>query len=329
MTDVNRGPGVGRGTPVETLVTTDQRTIIGDGTKTGPLVAVGGAISVVVDDTSIGGDGTTAEPLHTIAFGTAVAVDGASIVGSGLAGNPLAAVGGPSGAGNSDGVTLQGTGLLVNPYAIKAVQHDTSLAGLGTVATPLSLAIQHDSSLTGLGTAGSPLATVEGTTGVAVDGTTIGGTGKTGAPLHVIPAGLDGEVAVAVDGTTISGNGLTATPLHVDPLGLADEVPVATDGVTITGNGTTAEPLTAVPSGIITAVPYTATGAEVFPITINFTPHTANTRYVMWWAPAGMASVPTSLDLPPGARTTGAFQVAAGAPFAPGDELVFFILPQP
>ncbi len=185
MTDVNRGPGVGRGTPVETLVTADQTTITGDGTKTAPLVAVGGAIAVVVDDTSIGGDGTTAEPLHTISFGTEVAVDGSSIVGSGLADNPLAVVGGPSGAGVSDGVTLQGTGLLVNPYAIKAVQHDTTLSGNGTVAVPLTVltdnadgvtlqgdglaaspfaikAVQHDTTLSGNGTVSSPLSVISG-----------------------------------------------------------------------------------------------------------------------------------------------------------------------
>lgn len=327
MTDVNRGPGIGRGTPVETLVTADQQSIVGDGTKTAPLVAVGGGVtSVVADGTSIGGNGTTATPLHTIADGTAVATDGVSIVGNGLAGNPLAAVGGPSGAGVSDGVTLQGTGTEPNPFAIKAVQHDASMSGSGTVAVPLALSIQHDSSLTGLGTAGSPLATVEGTTGVAVDGTTIGGTGKTGAPLHVILSGLDGQVTVAVDGTTISGNGLTGTPLHVDPLGLADEVPALADGITISGNGTTGNPLVAL---TLTALVYTALGTEGLAFTIDFSPAQANTRYVVGWAPNGMTSVPTSLDLPSTGRTTVSFPVNVGAPLVAGDKLVFFILPQP
>ena len=164
MTDVNRGPGVGRGTPVETLVTTDQQSIVGDGTKTAPLVAVGGGVtSVVVDGTSIGGNGTTATPLHTIADGTAVATDGVSIVGNGLADNPLAAVGGPSGAGVSDGVTLQGTGTEPNPFAIKAVQHGASLSGNGTVASPLAIAsVAHDSTMTGAGTVASPLSVVSG-----------------------------------------------------------------------------------------------------------------------------------------------------------------------
>lgn len=297
MTDVNRGPGIGRGTPVETLVTADQQSIVGDGTKTAPLVAVGGGVtSVVADGTSIGGNGTTATPLHTIADGTAVATDGVSIVGNGLAGNPLAAVGGPSGAGVSDGVTLQGTGTEPNPFAIKAVQHDASMSGSGTVAVPLALSIQHDSSLTGLGTAGSPLATVEGTTGVAVDGTTIGGTGKTGAPLHVIP------------------------------LGLADEVPALADGITISGNGTTGNPLVAL---TLTALVYTALGTEGLAFTIDFSPAQANTRYVVGWAPNGMTSVPTSLDLPSTGRTTVSFPVNVGAPLVAGDKLVFFILPQP
>src|SRR5271170_8495014 len=152
--------------PADSLVTADQKTITGKGNVFDPLAAVAGAIAVVVDDTSIGGDGTTAAPLHTLADGTEVladattvggngttgnalhvilpglydkvqvAVDGSSIVGDGTTGNPLAAVGGPSGAGVSDGVTLQGTGLLVNPYAIKAVQHDASITGNGTVGSP-------------------------------------------------------------------------------------------------------------------------------------------------------------------------------------------------
>jgi hypothetical protein len=230
VTEVNRGPGTGLGTPALSLVTADQKTIVGDGSNTEPLTVPPGTVTVIVDGTSIGGTGTTAAPLHTIAEGTAVAVDNETIVGTGLASSPLAAVGGSSGAGNSDGVTLQGTGLLVNPFAIKAVQHN------GT--------------LTGAGTAGSPLATVAGATAVAVDGTTIGGDGVTGDALAVIPAGLAAKVAVAADGVTITGTGLTASPLMAQ----GGTISVAVDGTSIGGTGKTAAALHTIAGGTAVAV---------------------------------------------------------------------------
>lgn len=41
---------------------------------------------------------------------------------------------------NTDGVTVQGDGSLATPIALKAVQHDATLAGSGTVADPLRVA---------------------------------------------------------------------------------------------------------------------------------------------------------------------------------------------
>ena len=265
MTDVNRGPGTGLGTPALSLVTADQKTIVGDGSKAGPLNVPAGAVEVAVDGISIGGNGTTAEELHTITGGTAVVADGESIVGNGLTGNPLAAVGGPTGAGNSDGVTLQGTGLLVNPYAIKAVQHDSTLTGNGSVASQLSVANAPAGStaiattggtLSGNGQTGEPLAVVRapaGSTAVSVDGATIGGNGQTGNALEVIEAPA-GSTAVATDGgVTISGNGQTGTPLAVVKAP-AGSTAVSADGTTIGGTGVFASPLAVLPAGLANQV---------------------------------------------------------------------------
>lgn len=50
--------------------------------------------------------------------------------------------GGGSSTVNADGVTIQGTGSVASPIAIKAVQHDATLTGNGTVASPLAAAVQ-------------------------------------------------------------------------------------------------------------------------------------------------------------------------------------------
>ena len=137
--------------------------------------------------------------------------DGSSIVGNGTTGSPLAVVGGPSGAGNSDGVTLKGTGLLANPYAIKQVQTDATLSGSGTVAMPLGIVPA---------AVGPDLA---GLVPVDTDESTLTGNGTSGTPLAVVPAALANEVPVATDGVTATGNGTTGDPISV----------IATAGTTI------------------------------------------------------------------------------------------------
>jgi len=156
--------------PSEQLVATDNETIVGNGSGQAPLSAKAGEISIVVDGVTITGDGTNESPLATIPDHTPVLADGISIVGNGTPSSPLAAVGGPSGAGVSDGVTLQGTGIIASPFAIKAVQHDGTLTGSGSVASHLAVV---PSALADL-------------VPVAADGVTIGGNGLTGTPLHVL-----------------------------------------------------------------------------------------------------------------------------------------------
>ncbi len=121
-------------------------------------------------------------------------------------------------------------------------------------------AVLHNNTLTGDGTSGTPLSTVDGRTGVLVDGTTITGTGKIGSPLvaggitAVIHNGtlsgngtansllttVDGATGVAVDGTTITGTGKTGSPLVAVGGGGGGAV---TDGITIQGAGTAGSPV--------------------------------------------------------------------------------------
>lgn len=198
MSETQFQPG---GVPVPDLarVATDQQTITGSGTTDDPLVAQGGEIAVDVDGVTIIGDGTHAAPLEVrpagLADRVAVLTDGVTAVGDGTTGSPITVItGGGGGAIVTDGVTLQGFGTALVPAAIKAVQHDGTLAGAGA--------------------AGDPLTTVAGATAIATSGAEIAGDGTTGNPLHVVPSALDGEVAVATD-ATLTGDGTTGNPLHV------------------------------------------------------------------------------------------------------------------
>lgn len=296
MSETSIVPG---GFPVPpTRVATDQKTILGSGTAEDPLVAQAGELAVVVGDATLDGDGTTVRPLsvHKPALDHAirVSVDGSSIVGDGTASSPLAAVGGPSGAGNSDGVTLQGTGIVAAPFALKAIQHDATLAGLGTVASPIAIAPV---------VVGPALA---GLVPVDVDGATIAGDGAA-TPLRVVPAALAGAVAVAVSGA-ITGAGTTGSPLAVNPAALSHAVAVLTDGVTMSGDGTTGNPLVSIAAGgglyiNVKSAPYNAKGDGVTDdsAAIQAAANAAQAASVALYFPAGTYLVSNQS----GASTTG------------------------
>jgi len=132
-------------------------------------------------------------------------VDGTTIAGDGSIDHPLRVISG-SDTIAADGVTIKGNGSGANPIAIKQVEHDTSLAGAGTVASPLAANVQTDGSLTGAGTSGSPLAVNPAGSELAV----VWNTNQAAGNIQQNNAG--GAACSATGGTAVAlGNGSTAS----------------------------------------------------------------------------------------------------------------------
>jgi len=208
--------------PSEQLVATDNSTITGNGSGAAPLAAIGGEIPIIVDGVTITGNGTNESPIATIPDHTPVRSDGITMIGDGV----TVALSAP-GTGTSvtvDEVTIVGAGTMPSPFRVAPA----ALAG--------DVAVDTNASLTGDGLASSPLSVASapaGSTAVAVDSTSVAGTGRTASALHTVADGT----ASAVDGTTVGGTGVTGTPLHVIGAGLAGLIAVDTDGITMTGTG--------------------------------------------------------------------------------------------
>jgi len=263
----NGGPPV----PALALVGTDQKTILGSGSQYDPLRTNPDGIPVTTDKTTIGGDGTIASPLAVIPLGLServpVLTDGLTAVGDGTVGSPITVItGGGGGAVVADNVTLTGFGTPLVPLTIKQVEHDGTIAGAGTVASPLTIpaGVVHvatdGTTLEGNGTSGTPLKIKQ----VEHDGT-LAGAGTVDSLLAVVPAALAGDVAVAVDASSIAGDGTSGTPLHTVAGGTA----VATDA-TMTGNGTTGSPLSVsgIPSTVKTDNTMSGTGSIGSPLSV-------------------------------------------------------------
>ncbi len=154
---------------------------------------------------------------------------------------------------------------------------------------------------------------------ITADQKTIIGDGTIAHPLEAVAGGA----GVVVDNVSIGGDGTEEAPLHTLPDGTA----VLTDGVTISGDGTTGNPLIAIAT-VVKSVSYTATGSEDTNFVVNFAPAMGSANYKVWWAPAGVAAIP-SPDFPTGAgnRTVSSFRVLLAAPLNAGDALVFFLTP--
>jgi hypothetical protein len=102
-------------------------------------------------------------------------------------------------------------------------------SGSSTIAN--RLVVLHDDTLTGQGNEESLLSVAGGgSVSVAVDGTSIGGNGKTATPLHTITGG----VAVDTDNVTAQGNGTTASKIAIKAVQIAS---ATHDPADLTGTG--------------------------------------------------------------------------------------------
>jgi hypothetical protein len=211
-----------------------------------------------------------------------------------------------------------------------SVEHDQSLSGDGTAATPLGIATggvtaadiaagQVVKSLNGLtdnvsivgganvtvtpGAGSLTLSVPSAITSISHDGT-LAGNGTAGMPLGVV----GGSVSIAHDGT-MTGNGTTGTPLGV----VGGSVSVAHDG-TLTGNGTTGTPLgvNAGSVAVTTDATITGNGTSGSPLGVKAGSATVSTDGTTLTG-NGTNATPLSIKLPLG--LTGSVQGDEDDPF--------------
>lgn len=254
MAEIRKMRG-GNHEPDVARVSTDQQTILGDGTSDRPLrvadqIRTRGS-GILTDGETILGDGTAGELIRANPDGIPVRTDGVTIVGDGTVAAPLA-VGQVDIAVQTDGATILGDGTAgrparVNLGSIPVRTDGETIRGDGTAGAPLSAVPASASTATdgvtilGDGTVDEPLRANPDGIPVRTDGATILGDGTAGSPLSAVQASVS---AAATDGVTILGDGTVDEPIRVN-LG---SIPVHADGVTLLGDGTVGQPLHVPPS---------------------------------------------------------------------------------
>lgn len=138
--------------------------------------------------------------------GKIVSVDGTSITGTGTSQKPLKAVGGGV-AVVTDGVTLQGNGTGGDTIRVKAIQHDGTLTGSGTVADPLSVP-PGDHAV------------------IFTDGVTLTGDGAAATPAKILAVQCNPGGIRSIDGAGTLASKLTAVALQGGGSGFIDTTQV-------------------------------------------------------------------------------------------------------
>lgn len=248
----------------------------------GAGVSVAADAGVAVVTISGGGSGIAIDeggtPVVTLATVINFSGSGVAVTDSGGGVAHVSIAGGGGGGTVFTNGTLNGDGSSGDPLGVNSASLNhtvtvavdgTTVAGNGT-STALhtvdgGTGVSADgTTITGTGKTGAPLHTVDGGTGVSVDGTTITGTGKTGSALHTV----DGGTGIAVDGTSITGTGKTGVPIHTVAGGTA----IVPDGTSIAGTGVTGTPIHTIAGGTAVAVDgvtITGTGLTGSPLTAS------------------------------------------------------------